>query len=141
MGQRQQPRAGWRIDGTEFGNPAPAIYVGYNGWSRDVNFILPSPGAGKSWYRVTDTATWAEGANQAAVPGSETLLGGQGATTCCAVAACCCSSPADPKGGAPPSNWERRARLRVNPRNSRRTASGQGECGHGLNLDEQVRVG
>ncbi|MFG2010597.1 glycogen debranching protein [Micromonospora sp. NPDC048868] len=71
---------GWRIDGTEFGDPAPAIYVGYNGWSGDVNFTLPSPGAGKSWHRVTDTATWAEGANQVAVPGSETLIGGQGTT-------------------------------------------------------------
>ncbi|WP_370040318.1 hypothetical protein [Micromonospora sp. M71_S20] len=68
---------GWRIDGTEFGDPASAIYVGYNGWSGDVKLNFPSPGAGKHWYRVADTATWAEGANQVA-PGSETLIGGQG---------------------------------------------------------------
>ncbi|WP_420718664.1 hypothetical protein [Streptomyces sp. NRRL S-813] len=50
----------WRIDGTEFSDPSSALYVGYNGWSGDVDFTLPSPGAGKSWYRVTDTSTWAE---------------------------------------------------------------------------------
>lgn len=69
---------GWRIDGTEFGDPASAIYVGYNGWSGDVNFVLPSPGAGKQWYRVTDTSNWAEGPEQVAQPGAEAYLGGQG---------------------------------------------------------------
>ncbi|QLQ36206.1 isoamylase [Micromonospora robiginosa] len=69
---------GWRIDGTEFGDPASAIYVGYNGWSGDVGFTLPSPGAGKQWYRVTDTSTWAEGPEQVARPGAEAALGGQG---------------------------------------------------------------
>ncbi len=67
----------WRIDGTEFGDSASAIYVAYNGWSGAVNFTLPWPGAGKQWYRVTDTATWAEGANQVASPGSEALIGGE----------------------------------------------------------------
>lgn len=71
---------GWRIDGTELGDPASAIYVAYNGWSGDVNFILPSPGAGKNWYRVTDTSNWAEGPDQVAQPGSEAYLGGQGTT-------------------------------------------------------------
>ncbi|MEH1013532.1 hypothetical protein V6U90_10510 [Micromonospora sp. CPCC 206060] len=66
------------MDGTEFGDPAAAIYVGYNGWSGDVNFVLPAPPAGKQWYRVTDTSNWAEGANQVAAPGSEALIGGQG---------------------------------------------------------------
>lgn len=69
---------GWRIDGTEFADPSSALYVGYNGWSGDVNFTLPSPGAGKQWYRVTDTSTWAEGPNQVAQPGSEALIGGAG---------------------------------------------------------------
>ncbi|MFE7171664.1 alpha-amylase family glycosyl hydrolase [Streptomyces sp. NPDC057616] len=68
----------WRIDGTEFADPAAALYVGYNGWSGDVDFTLPSPGAGKNWYRVTDTSTWAEGPDQVAAPGSESLLGGAG---------------------------------------------------------------
>ncbi|AFZ66941.1 isoamylase [Deinococcus peraridilitoris] len=54
----------YRIDGTEFGDSASAIYVAYNGWSGSVNFTLPWPGAGKSWYRVTDTCPWAEGSSQ-----------------------------------------------------------------------------
>lgn len=68
----------WRIDGTELGDPNSALYVGYNGWSGDVTFTLPSPGAGKQWYRVTDTSTWAEGPNQVAGPGSESFIGGSG---------------------------------------------------------------
>ncbi|WCE04837.1 isoamylase [Pseudoxanthomonas sp. JBR18] len=67
----------WRIDGSEFGDPAPAIYVAYNGWSGDVDFTLPWPGTGKQWYRVTDTAIWNEGGNTVASPGSETLVGGE----------------------------------------------------------------
>ncbi len=67
----------WRIDGSEFGDPASAIYVAYNGWSGSVNFTLPWPGTGKQWYRVTDTATWNEGANTVATPGAETLIGGE----------------------------------------------------------------
>ena len=71
------PRHAWRVDGSEFGDPASAIYVAYNGWSGNVNFTLPWPGAGKQWYRVTDTATWNEGPNTVVPPGSETLLGGE----------------------------------------------------------------
>jgi len=67
----------WRIDGSEFGDPASAIYVAYNGWSGNVNFVLPWPGNGKQWYRVTDTATWNEGPNTVMQPGSETLIGGE----------------------------------------------------------------
>lgn len=67
----------WRIDGSEFGDPASAIYVAYNGWSGNVNFTLPWPGAGKQWYRVTDTATWNEGANTVVVPGAEAPIGGE----------------------------------------------------------------
>ncbi|RYZ32295.1 MAG: glycogen-debranching protein, partial [Myxococcaceae bacterium] len=57
----------YRIDASEFsGETVNAIYVAYNGWSGNVNFVLPSPGAGKQWYRVTDTCSWIEsrGANQ-----------------------------------------------------------------------------
>ncbi|MFI7070193.1 glycogen debranching protein [Micromonospora sediminicola] len=71
---------GWRIDGTEFGDPAAAVYVGYNGWSGDVSFTLPAPGPGRQWYRVTDTSTWAEGPDQVARPGTEVAVGGQGTT-------------------------------------------------------------
>ncbi|HEX2831453.1 MAG TPA: isoamylase [Thermoanaerobaculia bacterium] len=70
----------WRIDGTEFSDSASAIYVAYNGWSGSVTFTLPWPGSGKSWYRVTDTCNWAEGANQVVSPGSETFIGGEWTT-------------------------------------------------------------
>jgi len=70
----------WRYDGTELGDIASSIYVAYNGWSGDVTFTLPAPPAGKAWYRVTDTSTWAEGANQVAVPGQEAFIGGQSTT-------------------------------------------------------------
>ncbi len=68
----------WRIDGSEFADPASAIYVAYNGWSGNVNFNLPWPGPGKNWYRVADTASWSEGPNMVAVPGAEAYLGGEG---------------------------------------------------------------
>ena len=67
----------WRIDGSEFGDPASAIYVAYNGWSGSVDFTLPWPGSGKAWYRVTDTATWNEGANTVRLPGQEDYIGGE----------------------------------------------------------------
>jgi isoamylase len=70
----------WRVDGSELGDSASALYMAYNGWSAQVTFTLPWPGTGKSWYRVTDTATWNDGPNTVAVPGSETLIGGQNAT-------------------------------------------------------------
>ncbi|MBI3650740.1 MAG: glycogen-debranching protein [Acidobacteria bacterium] len=67
----------YRIDGTEFADPNSAIYVAYNGWSGNVTFTLPWPGAGKNWYRVTDTSNWNEGANTVVVPGSEAFIGGE----------------------------------------------------------------
>jgi isoamylase len=67
----------WRIDGSEFGDPASAIYIAYNGWSGPVNFTLPWPGHGRQWYRVTDTASWNEGANTVATPGNEAWIGGE----------------------------------------------------------------
>jgi isoamylase len=71
----------WQIDGTEFGDPASAIYIAYNGWSSSVSFTLPSPGnSGKNWYRTTDTCNWADGPDTVAIPGTESLIGGQGAT-------------------------------------------------------------
>lgn len=67
----------WRIDGSEFGDTASALYIAYNGWSGDVSFVLPWPGAGKAWYRVMDTATWNEGANAVVAPGAEAYIGGE----------------------------------------------------------------
>jgi isoamylase len=68
----------WRIDGSEFGDSASAIYVAYNAWSDYVNFTLPWPGSGKQWYRVTDTASWNTGSNVMATPGNEAFIGGEG---------------------------------------------------------------
>jgi isoamylase len=70
----------YRIDGTEFSDPADAIYVAYNGWSSDMDFVLPTAGNNKKWYRVIDTATWNEGENTAVKPGSEKLIGGGNTT-------------------------------------------------------------
>jgi glycogen operon protein len=70
----------WRIDGTELGDPASAIYVAYNGWSGDVIYSLPWPGNGRSWYRVMDTSTWNEGPDTVVAPGSEAFVGGEWAS-------------------------------------------------------------
>ena len=78
MGNGGNHSLAFRIDGSEFGDTASAIYVAYNGWSSAVNFSLPWPGTGKSWYRVTDTCPWAEGSGQVALPGSEAFIGGEG---------------------------------------------------------------
>lgn len=68
---------GYRIDGSELGDSASAIYVAYNGWSGAVNFTLPWPGNGKSWYRVMDTDNWNEGNYNIAAPGAEAFIGGE----------------------------------------------------------------
>ncbi|BFU95565.1 MAG: glycogen operon protein GlgX homolog [Nitrospira sp.] len=70
----------YRIDGTEFADPASVIYVGYNGWSGEVAFTLPQAGSNKRWYRVMDTSAWNEGPNTVVKPGSETILGAEGTT-------------------------------------------------------------
>ena len=67
----------YRIDGSELGDSTSAIYVAYNGWSDNVNFTLPWPGNGKSWYRVMDTSTWNDGANTKVGAGSEAYIGGE----------------------------------------------------------------
>jgi glycogen operon protein len=67
----------WRIDGSEFADSASSIYVAHNAWSAQVNFTLPWPGTGKSWFRVTDTCTWSEGATQVRAPGAEDPVGGE----------------------------------------------------------------
>ena len=68
----------WQFNGSALGDSYSYIYVAYNGWIGSVNFSLPSPGDGLSWYRVTDTCAWAEGANQVRTPGVEDSIGGQG---------------------------------------------------------------
>jgi glycogen operon protein len=90
---RQQPRLAFRVDGTEFGDPASAIYVAYNGWFWPGGL---SGCRGRARARAVGTLGdghlhWAEGPSQVASPGSETFLGGERTTsTACAAAACCC---------------------------------------------------
>lgn len=67
----------YRIDSSEFNEQTSAIYIAYNGWSGNVNFTLPWPGAGKNWYRVTDTSNWNEGENTVKPVGSEDFIGGE----------------------------------------------------------------
>lgn len=64
----------YRIDGTEFGDGVGSIYVGYNGWSGDVNVTLPANAPDKTWHRVGDTAAWMEGDGNFKDPGSEDPL-------------------------------------------------------------------
>jgi glycogen operon protein len=68
----------YQFNGSTLNDRYSSIYVGYNGWSGDVSFTLPSPGNGAKWYRVTDTCGWAEGPGQVRTPGAEDLIGGQG---------------------------------------------------------------
>ena len=68
----------YQVNGSALGDSYSSIYVTYNGWSGNVNFILPSPGNGTNWYRVMDTCSWAEGPNQVRAPGAEDSVGGQG---------------------------------------------------------------
>ena len=72
----------YQFNGSALGDSYSSIYVAYNAWSGNVNFTLPSPGVGMSWYRVTDTCSWAEGPNQVRGPGAEDSIGGQGYNLC-----------------------------------------------------------
>jgi glycogen operon protein len=62
----------WRVDGTEFDDPAGAVYVAYNGSADKTAFTLPSPGEGRQWHRVTDTGAGPE----VAEPGAEPAVDG-----------------------------------------------------------------
>jgi len=64
----------YRIDGTEFQDPAPSIYVGYNGWQDPVPVILPPPAAGRKWMRVADTSAFLEPEGNIKDPGEEDPL-------------------------------------------------------------------
>jgi len=67
----------YTVNGSSFGD-ANSMYVAYNGWSGNVTFTLPAPPTGTSWYRVTDTCNWNDGANTFVAPGSEAFIGGAG---------------------------------------------------------------
>ena len=68
----------YQFNGGTLSDSYPSLYVAYNGWTDNVNFTLPSPSSGASWYRVVDTCGWAEGPNQVRPSGSEDPIGGQG---------------------------------------------------------------
>jgi isoamylase len=72
----------YQFSGSALGDSYSSIYVAYNAWSGKVNFTLPSPSTGTSWYRVTDTCSWAEGPNQVRAPGVEDSIGGPGYGLC-----------------------------------------------------------
>jgi isoamylase len=72
----------YQFSGGALGDSYSSIYVAYNAWSGSVNFTLPPPGSGASWYRVTDTCSWAEGPNQVRTPGKEDSIGVQGYGLC-----------------------------------------------------------
>lgn len=67
-----------RHDGTEAGTNA--ILTAYNGWTDQITFKLPWPGAGKSWYRVTDTASWNEFSANPVDVAASVNIGGENAT-------------------------------------------------------------
>jgi glycogen operon protein len=50
----------YRIDGTEFHDPAPSIYVAYNGWHDPSRITLPHPRYGRAWFLAGDTGHWME---------------------------------------------------------------------------------
>jgi glycogen operon protein len=67
----------YRLDGGEVqGESTASIYVAYNGWSGATTVTLPPPRAGKSWYRVADTAAWMESQGNAVDPGQEAVMAG-----------------------------------------------------------------
>lgn len=64
----------YRIDGTEFGDSAASIFVGYNGWQDTVAITLPSAMAGHGWFRVSDTGAWMENDGNSREAGQEDRL-------------------------------------------------------------------
>ena len=70
----------WVLDGIAFQDPTSAIYIAYNAWSAEVTFHLPSPGAGKKWFRAMDTSPFLESVGNIVSPGAEEEIGGASET-------------------------------------------------------------
>jgi glycogen operon protein len=67
-----------RIDGAATpGEPARGLFVAYNGGTASSRVTLSRFAPGTRFHRVADTASWMEGADNIAAPGSEVALGGQ----------------------------------------------------------------
>ena len=74
MDDKDRHFLGYRIDGTESGDSASSIYVGYNGWQDSVEITLPSAMTGRTWFRVADTAAWMENDGNCREAGQEDPL-------------------------------------------------------------------
>lgn len=70
----------YRLDGSEFGDPAASVYVAYNGWSDAITANLPAPLPGNSWFLVADTSSAAESWGNIYAAGQELPLGGSSYT-------------------------------------------------------------
>jgi glycogen operon protein len=64
----------YRLDGTEAGDPAVSVYVGYNGWSQPIAVTIPQPLSGDQWYLVADTSSNAESWGNIHAAGQEMAL-------------------------------------------------------------------
>ena len=67
----------YRIDGTEFDDPAASIYVAYNGWIHPVVATLPLNLPDKRWHLVADASAAAEAWGNRYAAGQEVKLDGQ----------------------------------------------------------------
>jgi len=65
----------YRIDGSEVGDAATSIYVGYNGYFQAIDVSLPAPLAGNSWSLVADTSPNAAAWGNIYPAGQEQQLG------------------------------------------------------------------
>jgi glycogen operon protein len=77
LGYMQDPNnhfLAYRLDGSEFNDPAATIYFAYNGWKDTVTATLPANRPGKKWRCVADTAAWMEPADNINSPGNEEPL-------------------------------------------------------------------
>lgn len=64
------------LDADEFGDPAAALYVAYNGWSQDLELRIPEPPGGTVWHLVADTGTAAEGWSNFRAPSDREAFAG-----------------------------------------------------------------
>ena len=71
---------GWRLDGTAFNDPSPALCIAWNWSPQDITFHLPPSGGGLKWHLVADTSSRDEDPDTVAAPGQEKPIGGESAT-------------------------------------------------------------
>jgi glycogen operon protein len=76
MDDPTQQSLAWRLDGAALGDVARAIYVAYDGGTAGASFTLPAHAGDTHWFRVADTAAWAESWGNIAAPGTEYMMNG-----------------------------------------------------------------